>query len=251
MRHSQPYPRLSFWLVLAGLAVSTPALTQVQDLGSTFDRSAVARRISANGRVIIGSTLLVDSFTEQPFRFTDAGGFEILPPFNGGYGTPVGVSDDGTFIAGYVGNARAVRWTEAGPPLDLTLTAASSTATAISGDGSTIVGAFRQPGSSFHCLRWTEAGGPVDIHPSFAPAHFTSWAAAVSQDGSVVVGSVWDSSVGSDYLPRAFVWTAATGAVDIGLSANADISTGLAVSDDGSVVAGAGRFGTQQLQPFV
>lgn len=250
----KPSPRilpLAPWAVLAGLLSPSISLAQVQDLGSPFDRSARASKISANGRVVIGHTLFANAFFDLPFQFTDAGGFEILPPLNGIYGGAVDVSNDGTFIAGNIGISRAVRWTDAGAPLDLGSIGPSYTiANAISGDGSTVVGSAGTTSPNYHAFRWTEFGGIVDIHPAFAAAGSSSTAKAVSLDGSVVVGNVMTRLASGAYSTTAFLWTAATGAIDLG-AASADDSFAHSLSEDGSVVAGTGRFGTSQLQPYV
>ncbi len=233
---------------------SMTASAQFESFARDDGTQAQVWAFSADGSVVTGAIYPEGFSGSLAFRFSDEGGFETLGTINGVTALAVDVSDDGSFIAGNVSNSRAVRWGADGVALDLgSLGLFDTAANAISGDGVTIVGRarisqFNPPYS--HAFRWTEAAGMVDMHPSFGPTMLDSTATDVSPDGSVIVGwTTLPTSMGFDQR-TAFRWTEAGGAVDIG-SGVADSSQALAVSDDGSVVAGFGRFGSTALQIWV
>jgi probable HAF family extracellular repeat protein len=101
----------------------------------------------------------------------------------------------------------AFRWTPAGGLEDLGLTTgAESMATAISADGSVIVGEARDASGFWRAFRWTASTGMQDIGTLGGPE---SAAFGVSRDGTVIVGtSLTNGSTGSS---NCFVWTAKTG----------------------------------------
>jgi probable HAF family extracellular repeat protein len=116
-----------------------------------------------------------------------------------------------------------------------------SYATAVSADGSVVVGAGRFSGAvntteGREAFRWTQAGGMVGLG-DLPGGRFGSYAQAVSADGSVVVGTSPSAASGSnvDYS-EAFRWTQATGMVGLGIPTGATWSSADAVSADGSVV---------------
>lgn len=116
-----------------------------------------------------------------------------------------------------------------------------SQAFAISSNGSVVVGESGLPTGS-HAFRWTQSG-MVDIHGGdFSSKNFTA-AYGVNADGSVVVGSVNDST----FEQRAFRWTQSSGMVNIhgGDFASSGWSVASAVNADGSVVVGWGEVGSQ------
>ena len=100
----------------------------------------------------------------------------------------------------------------------------------ISGDGTTIVGVADNGRQAW---RWTEETGVVTI--GGWPGSTTKMSAkGTSYDGTYVVGQVeYDS------LREAWLWTQAGGMVGLGFLPGGDYSGGVAVSDDGSVVAGS------------
>lgn len=189
----------------------TPA-SGMQGLGADS-----ATGVSANGSTVVGSSGL------QGFRWTAAGGMQPLGALPGGdYGPPTSharaVSGDGSIVVGVgfnyyrpapddewgwtITTEEAFRWTAAGGMQGLgTLpsSGSSSWASAISLDGSTIVG-----GSITHAFRWTESGGMQSLGdpPIIIGDHSESWASAVSGDGSVIVGNetagafIWDEARG-------------------------------------------------------
>ena len=152
--------------------------------------------------------------------------FEVLGNFG-----PAGVSDDGNAVAGTGHDPAApgqvlVLWTPTGG----LRTAGWSdghehtSAHAISGDGTTILGVDYNA----NMLVWTAAGGIQ------YPAGTNGYPGGINRDGSVIVGG----HVGG----RPFRWTAAGGAVSLptppGWADNGADGRAHTVSADGSVVAG-------------
>ena len=111
-----------------------------------------------------------------------------------------------------------------------TLGGTSSTARAISADGSVVVGQSALIGGQLKAYRWTQASGMIDLGTLGGTS---SHARAVSADGSVIVG---DSRTAAGF-GRGFRWTQAGGMVEIGtLGAG---TTAFGVSADGSVIVGS------------
>lgn len=226
------------WLGLLATAVAladTPlavAAPEFIDLG----RDALPRAISADGSVVAGVRGSVDGnvTVESPsFRWTRATGrFTDLALI-----VVNALSSDGSTLAGggVFQPGRAFRWTEAaglqsllnGDPV------APSTATAVSDDGSVIVGTLAtptNPGHDYRAFRWTPSGVTI-LEP---PAGF-AWteAAGVSGDGATVVGTV-----GNDARLEAFRWTPARGIELLGTLPGAKNSRATTISADGRVILG-------------
>jgi probable HAF family extracellular repeat protein len=109
----------------------------------------------------------------------------------------------------------------------------SSRADGVSADGSVVVGlSGPQVVGSDQASRWTAATGMVGLG-FVPPATGTSWALAVSGDGSTVVGN-------SGSPDQAFRWTASGGMVGLGFLPTGGSSVANAVNADGSVVVGGG-----------
>jgi uncharacterized membrane protein len=110
----------------------------------------------------------------------------------------------------------------------------SSTASAVSYDGSTVVGVGEDSKGHATAFRWTAAAGMQALIQSnvfYGPT-------AVSADGSVVVGST--PYPGSS---QGFRWTAATGAQLLPQPSSSFINGGAnGVSGDGNVTVGAGNY---------
>lgn len=129
---------------------------------------------------------------------------------------------------------------------DLPGGAVASRAFAVSGDGSTVVGAS-ESASGLEAFRWTRAGGLVGLG-DLPGGEFRSIGQGVSRDGSVIVGT-GSTAAGNE----AFRWTGAQGITSIsGHSGDATFLFANAVSADGSVVVGGGTTGPfQGIQPVV
>jgi len=213
--------------------------------GEQFGFHSSARGASADGSVVVGYS---DSelASAEAFRWTAAGGMEglgSLMPNSTSEATAV--SADGSVV---VGNATAssgerlaqmaFRWTESAGMVRLGWfpgpVSVGSWATAVSADGSVVVGAgdlFVAFSSGSEAFRWTLPGGMARL--GTLPRRLFSWAEAVSVDGSVVVGRIeWGP-------PRTgFRWTSQTGIVDLGTLPGAQVTSALGVSADGSTIVG-------------
>ena len=119
---------------------------------------------------------------------------------------------------------------------------ALSDATAISADGSTVVGNVTNPSSAFpadQAFRWTREAGMVGLPPLAAGQLSTAF--GVSGDGSIVVGS---SSESDSAFGSAVRWTSTGG---ISLVGRPDLPTSAqAVSADGSTVVGSEQLQAQR-----
>ena len=123
-----------------------------------------------------------------------------------------------------------------------TLGGTSSTARAISADGSVVVGQSALIGGQLKAYRWTQASGMIDLGTLGGTS---SEARAVSADGSVIVGA---SRTAVGFL-RGFRWTQAGGMVEIGtLGAG---TTAFAVSADGSVIVGGSNLSSGPSRAFL
>lgn len=156
----------------------------------------------------------------------------------------IGVSADGSVVAGngifYSGPdgfRKAWRWTAGTGMQELGSLPGGmglSFASAVSADGSTIIGISNAPSTFGLAFRWTSAGGMVSLG-DLPGGVVESRANGVSADGSVIVG---DSHSAAGY--RAFRWTGAGGMVSLsgppGGVAFSSAATG--ISSDGSVIAG-------------
>jgi uncharacterized membrane protein len=153
------------------------------------------------------------------------------------------ISADGSTIIGSFG-ANGFYWrAETGmtlfPPIVSYGNYVVTIPTALSRDGSVIVGSEHDPFRSYdyHGFRWTAETG-------FVLLDGLDFTAAVSPDGSVIVGgayldrSPWPQSTDS----QAARWTQATGTVGLGIMPNSwqQDSAAEFVSHDGSVVVGYG-----------
>jgi uncharacterized membrane protein len=145
-------------------------------------------------------------------------------------GTAFDVSSDGTVVVGWLRRffilpTDSFRWTAETGMVSLTQGPGSRepAARAVSADGSVIVGEARFGSSaSPEGFRWTQATGTVSIG--------TDRAADVSGDGSIVVGTI---------DREAYRWTQAGGVERLGfLPGSIPVSSAMAVSTDGSVIAG-------------
>jgi probable HAF family extracellular repeat protein len=189
---------LFFSLLSKGRPVDAAEFFGLGDLAGGDVRSEAAD-VSSNGRVVVGSSRSANG--REAFRWTRESGIVGLGDLPGGafdsFGTAV--SANGSVVVGGVTDAP-------GPP------------------GSNLLGR--------KAFRWTAETGLVGITEGAWLVDDDEYAAAVSDDGAVVVG------VKQYQFRYAFRWTAATGAVFLtsdlfGFTANGG-------SADGSVIVGEG-----------
>ncbi len=263
-----PYPSLAA-ILLSGVAV--PAIAQdMQDIGEFPDGLfSIATHTTGDGSVVVGTiqqTYEIDGVSElssQPFRWA-ADGRQLLGTLrsdNSGDADVVAVSADGAVI---IGNSRidgdlnqftthAYRWTAEDGMIPLGALSAdgsgSSSARDVSGDGSVIVGAAQEDNSR-KAFRWTD-GGMESLGTLRPNDEGFSDANAISEDGSTIIGETDALGDGGHTISRAFRWTAKDGLIDLGILQKEDrISRAIAVSADGSVIAGISAASLGQYRAF-
>ena len=194
--------------------------------------------VSGDGSVVVGHSY-ADIEWPMAFRWTEGNGRVYLWE-----GEASDISDDGSVVVGIVlsGEVSAVRWTEStGLEYLGNLTGASSSvASAISGDGSTVVGY-----SGAQAFRWTASEGMKHLRYIW-PIGSTSRAYDVSTNGKVIVGYV---TSGRLLLQKkeAFRWTKSSivnvqtqngTMAKLGHLPGTSESCAYGVSGDGSIVVG-------------
>jgi probable HAF family extracellular repeat protein len=223
-------------------------------------KSTRAIGVSADGSVVVGSG---DSDAGgQAFRWTESSGMVGLgtlvtvTPHPAPYSNAAGVSADGSVIVGGTGSDayphEAFRWTEGTGMVGIgTLKYSGSEyppgwgwASAVSADGSVIVGtSYRSPHSTAY-FRWTEAGGMEQLGYGFAYN--------VSSDGSMVTGMEGFYEPGSGPKGSAVRWTEGSGDQYLGyVHANDSYSIPYSMNADGSVIVGeSGSYRNHRIEAF-
>ena len=236
-------------LALALALVASPGLAHAQaPVFEGIDGTAAgmtttrALGVSGDGNVVVGQGNVTGGI--EAFRFTAAGGVVSLGDLAGGNlsSNATGASFDGAVIAGtgqvddplmeLNSRSEAFRALPGGGLTglgDLTGGSYNSVGTAVSADGSVLVGNSLSA-SGIEAFRWTLAGGLVGLG-DIAGGGFSSTANGVSADGSVVVGTGTPGLLGFGTHP--FRWSEAQGVEDLGFT-----GTGTDVSADGLVVVG-------------
>jgi uncharacterized membrane protein len=190
---------------------------------TTFNLTA----LSDDGGTALGALTFS---SHNPARWTRSGGLQDLGSIAIGEKSndvARGVSADGSVITGSVhtvnfsevtiATSTAWRWASGGgmqPMLQ------GAFANSISGDGHYIVGTA----GAYQPYRWSEQGGRQDLgsvagHPGY-PIYV---AADANSDGSVIVGSAYDSTLSASIGWR---WTASSGTQDLGHAAGESLLTG-------------------------
>ena len=150
----------------------------------------------------------------------------------------VDLSDDGTIVVGNNGSGDNFFWRRGFGinALPDRILDSDYRVTAISGDGTTVVG-FLDPSSTTEAFRWHLSSQPQEL-PAVPTGSSNERAVATSSDGGVVVGN---ASVDDLNVHQAgFRWTALSGTVALGPSPT---GTALEVSDvsaDGQTILAAG-----------
>jgi probable HAF family extracellular repeat protein len=185
-------------------------------------RSA-AFAIDLNANLIVGSDTFNNPFVgdyDRPWQWTPTGGFQPLPIplIYGAAGVARAISSNGLVIVGDSGSqdyipgylSQPCYWI-GGVQTQLGLMTPSSSraqATATNANGTVIVGGgdiavsgFPFPSSGpWHAFRWQGGYADLGLLPN-APANGYTYARAVSEDGSVVVGHGTDNTG-----QHAFIW---------------------------------------------
>jgi len=191
-------------------------------LGTLGGTSSTATGISSDGTTIVGfSGDSTDIY--RAFKWTEADGMQDLGA--GNYSKATSVSSNGTVITVNV-YPIAYRWTLSGGLENLGNLGGNSTgASAVSADGSVIVGYSNNAAGDPYAFRWINGTGMQQI------GTFYSFANGVSGDGNTVTGS----ETGGAGFHRAFKWTQ-SGGFEFNIAGN--FSQGNAVSGDGSIIVG-------------
>lgn len=267
--------RRSFLAAIAGCSIATLAPSQIT--WTTVSGVGTPHDLSDDGTVIVGSTaaravrwtaatgaVLLPSGSEAlgvssdgavvvgnnpvvPFRWTESGGITHLAPPPNTYDSRVkDLSADGSTAVGYgtyranPSSLEAMRWVGAAAPEPLGQLGGGrySQATAISADGSTIVGHASDASLRAHAFRWTETEGMVDLG---LMGGYNSLATAVSASGEFIAGYGLNS-LHSTHV-TGFIWSEATGKIPLGIPGYDVIPTG--ISADGAFAIGYRQNGNQ------
>jgi len=194
--------------------------------------------ISADGKTIVTGIMGTDGNT-APAMWQEATGWVNLGhpaegcSMDGNWGDAWGTNHDGSMVVGlawYCPGAEGFEWTAQNGMVGLGHpTGASSRATSISADGSTIVGFWEDPTmGDRQPVRW------ISGFPDLFLGNIPGEAIAASSDGSQIVGQAADSTANG----RAFYYGKAGGLIDLGvLSGNkTDQSVAFGLSDKGIVI---------------
>lgn len=219
-------------------------------LSDTFSSSI---GISADGNTIVAGRTSSDGHTSPAMWQKATGWVDLGHPgegclMDGSWGDSWGVSGNGSIVVGlawYCPGAEAFEWTLQDGIVGLGHpTNASSRATTISADGSTIVGFYEDPTQgNRRPVRWIS--GSTDLFLGDVPGE----AIAVSSDGSQIVGQASDSTGNG----RAFYYSPTGGLVSLGvLTGNTtDQSVAIGLSDSGMVIGASINPFTWTSKPFV
>ena len=219
-----------------GLASSVHgAQSSAQDLGQpngTVPGSLQISDLSADGRTAVGSAYA--GAGAAAFRWSEAGGYELLQGQTAQGATAAFVSGDGTFVAGTDALGSVVRWDGQGQ-LEVAARGFLGLRTILrgmSGDGSTVIGSYLMPQHGDQTgFVWTRATGAVAVGSAAMPRVILS---SVSFDGGTVAATGGGQFGGW----TGHIWTAGAGMVDVGAPAS-PTPMELALSADGQVLFGS------------
>jgi len=196
------------------------------DLGFLY---TVGFGISGDGQTIVGQ----NEAATQPlraFRWTPSGQVTNLGTLPGySISAATDASHDASVIVGNLNNGsgsipQAFRWTQSGGMQGLGV---GTTATAISGDGSTIIG---EAGTAPFGFVWTSSGG-TQFLPGLSGSNEGILARAINHDGSIVVGR------SGPFTAKTTMWSNGAPTELVNTLPNT-VFTPSGVSDAGGVVAG-------------
>lgn len=207
----------------------------------------VAGGLSGDGATVVGTCLV---FGNTAFRWTEGTGMVALSRFGTGSNqtsNAFAISADASTVVG-IGHAvltGAVLWNAAGEGSILGLLPGDTAtgASAVSRDGSVVIGNSTQASSQRRPFRWTRQTGMNAMASTSGP--FTEVnASAVSGDGRLIVG--WGSTAAGE---TALIWDETHGMrrledmlkIDYQTTfAGWTLSRATAISDDGHSIAGVG-----------
>ncbi|HVF73217.1 MAG TPA: putative Ig domain-containing protein [Chthoniobacterales bacterium] len=254
-------PRAYYWTPASGM-IALPTLAEAL-YGVTR-----AEATSGDGQVIVGQAVTAPDENGVAYnvavKWNLAGAASPLPmlaesgnvanativslgfiPPNGTSSVAKAVSADGSVIVGEgsdynredktTGHQQAFRWSASDGMVGLgwlpgSPVPHSSTATAVSDDGSVVVGGSNS-GNGSQAFRWTAAEGMTGM--GILPGASFSRATGISGDKTTIIGHN-----GFSNRNRAFRWTASQGMQELGTLPGDNVSEANAASFDGSVIVG-------------
>jgi len=217
-----------------------------------------AAGVSGDGTAVVGTCL---QFNNTAYRWLASTGAIAFGRFGGGsdqQSSASGVSVDGAVIvgAGHPVLTGAVMWTANGNATVLGKLAgdAEATATAVSRDGTVIVGSSMNTARTSRAFRWTQQTGMTELGNGIEGL-LGSFASSVSGDGRTIVG--WGSAATGDV---ALIWDAAHGLRLLDAALLTDYATSIpgwklsratAISDDARTIAGYGTNPQGQTEAWI
>jgi len=229
------------------------AATGFVDLGAG-DPFNASIGISGDGNTVVSGHVGPDGNTNPGMWQQGSGWMDLGHPaegclVDGNWGDAWSTNRNGSIIVGlswYCPGAEGFQWTPQQGMVGLGYPpSASSRATAISQDGSTIVGFYEDPTQGFRRpVRWIS--GSTDL---FVGSDVPGEAIGVSSDGSQIVGQAADDTGNG----RAFYYTSSGGLIDLGvLGGNKTYqSVAIGLSDNGIVIGTTINPFNWSSQPFV
>lgn len=233
-------------------------------------RSGGIPGISGDGNRIASSIASTESIVTQGLWIKGFGWQECMPPLlpdgiemDQSYGAAWDLSRDGTTVVGLYwrvshddGSAHASKWSAAGGLVDLGSQGHDSRANGVNGDGSVVVGWSASPplGMAWQPTVW-DAGGLTVL----AATEMWCEAKAVNDAGTIIVGETIDRESYALPMVTAGMWKrTVTGWDEFKLGVlpgtfgnGVGGATGLAVSEDGTIVAGVNAFDNYNVTGFI
>jgi probable HAF family extracellular repeat protein len=246
----------------AGFAASIVAVASAQTITSVGvlpgDTVSKAWALSANGTTVVG--LSRTPATNGTAVRWNAGVLSNLGYIGAGASSEAfGVSPDGLVVAGQSNDAvtgiLAFKWTNPGPMIALAPSGSliqQHAASGVDATGSKFVGTYSVLaglGVYPRAALWTSSGLTT---LSATPGSIASVASKITPDGQYIVGDFGPGTgfIGLDYNPIARVWTNPTTWFTIGTLPGGTWSTGIAISDNGQVVAGTANNGVASQRAY-
>ncbi|MFO0861129.1 MAG: hypothetical protein U0570_11270 [Phycisphaerales bacterium] len=252
--------RQHLFVSLCGLGLGSVALAQnITSIGVLpGDTISKAWALSADGKTVVGSSRTA-STAGTAVRW-NANVLSSLGYLGTGTSSEAfGVSPNGLFVAGNgndnVNGQMAFKWASPGPMA--ALAAAPSLiqlngATGVDAAGSKYVGTYNVIaglGVYPRAALWT---GATLTTLSAQAGSIASVASKITPDGQYIVGDFGPGvgMLGNNYNPIARVWTTPTTWFTVGTLPGGTWSTGIAISDNGQVVAGSGDNGVASQRAY-